>query len=60
MKLFIKPFLLLLTGILLYTQSNGQTDNWTAIRQKIDAKPYAGKNLKLTAAVMLLLPPLTI
>lgn len=51
MKLFIKPFLLLLTGILLYTQSNGQTDNWTAIRQKIDAKPYAGKNLKLTAAV---------
>ena len=51
MKLIIKPFLLLLTGILLFTESHAQADTWTAIRQKIDAKPYAGKNLKLTAAV---------
>ncbi len=28
-----------------------QNDSWTAIRQKIDAKPLAGKTLKLTAAV---------
>ncbi|MBP9098049.1 MAG: CocE/NonD family hydrolase [Ferruginibacter sp.] len=31
--------------------SVAQNDTWVAIQQKIDAKPFAGKNLKLTGAV---------
>ncbi|MGB5007459.1 MAG: CocE/NonD family hydrolase [Ferruginibacter sp.] len=46
-----KQILLLFTSILLINMVYAQADTWTAIQQKIDAKPYAGKNLKLTAAV---------
>ena len=49
----MKLLTLALTAIisLYHNASYAQSDTWVAIQQKIDAKPYAGKNLKLTGAV---------
>lgn len=44
-------FLLLICSIFTVAIGFGQNDTWVAIQQKIDAKPFAGKNLRLSAAV---------
>ena len=49
----MKLLSLLLTTIICLSNTVliAQNDTWVAIQQKIDAKPFAGKNLKLSGAV---------
>jgi uncharacterized protein len=52
MKSIIKIPLLFVLSIFLFGKTYSQdNESWTGFRQKIDAKPFAGKNFKYTAAV---------
>ena len=46
----MKSIFWLLIASLGFTYTKAQNDIWTAIEQKIDAKPYAGKKIRFTGA----------